>query len=42
MTCQQGVRPQASHFTGFPRLACALICYRRAACLNLLTSNNPK
>ena len=33
---------KASHFTGFLRLACALICYRRAARLNLLTSNNPK
>ena len=32
---------KASHFTGFPRLACALICYRRAAHLNLLTSSNP-
>ncbi len=31
----------ASHFLGFLRLACALICYRRAARLNLLTSNNP-
>ena len=33
---------KASHFLGFLRLACALICYRRAARLNLLTSNNPK
>ena len=33
---------QASHFTGFLHLACALICYRRAARLNLLTSNNTK
>jgi transposase len=33
---------KASHFTGFLRLACALICYRRAVRLNLLTSNNPK
>lgn len=33
---------KASHFTGFLRLACALICYRRAARLNLLTTNNPK
>ena len=31
---------KASHFTGFLHLACALICYRRAARLNLLTSNN--
>jgi transposase len=33
---------KASHYTGFLRLACALICYRRAARLNLLSSNNPK
>jgi transposase len=33
---------KASHFAGFLRLACALICYRRAVRLNLLTSNNPK
>ena len=33
---------KASHFLGFLRLACAVICYRRAAKLNLLTSNNPK
>ena len=32
---------KASHYTGFLHLACALICYRRAARLNLLTSNNP-
>ena len=32
---------KASHFLGFLRLACALICYRRADRLNLLTSNNP-
>ncbi|GAB7046590.1 hypothetical protein JCM9534A_17160 [Catenuloplanes indicus JCM 9534] len=32
---------KASHFLGFLRLACALICYRRATRLNLLTSNNP-
>ncbi len=31
----------ASHFLGFLRLACAVICFRRAARLNLLTSNNP-
>jgi IS5 family transposase len=30
----------ASHFLGFLRLACAVICYRRAARLNLLTANN--
>ena len=30
-----------SHFLGFLRLACAVICYRRAVRLNLLTSNNP-
>ena len=33
---------KASHFLGFLRLACAVICYRRAVRLNLLTSNNPK
>ena len=32
---------KASHFLGFLRLACAVICYRRAVRLNLLTSNNP-
>jgi hypothetical protein len=32
---------KASHFIGFLRSACALICYRRAVRLNLLTSNNP-
>ena len=32
---------KASHFTAFLRLACALICYRRAIRLELLTSNNP-
>jgi transposase len=33
---------KASHFIGFLRLACALICYRRAVRLELLTSNDPK
>ena len=33
---------EASHFLGFLRLACAVICYRRADKLNLLSSNNPK
>lgn len=33
---------KASHFLGFLRLACALICFRRAIRLNLLTINNPK
>ena len=33
---------KASHFLGFLRLACAVICFRRAARLNLLTTNNPK
>jgi hypothetical protein len=33
---------KASHFLGFLRLACAVICYRRADKLNLLSSNNPK
>jgi transposase len=32
----------ASHFAGFLALACAVICYRRADRLNLLTCNNPK
>ena len=32
---------KASHFLGFLRLACALICYRRAVRRNLLNSNNP-
>lgn len=32
---------EASHFLGFLRLACAVICYRRAVRLNLLTSSNP-
>jgi transposase len=32
---------KASHYLGFLRLACALICYRRADRLNLLSSNNP-
>jgi IS5 family transposase len=30
---------EASHFLGFLRLACAIICFRRATRLNLLTSN---
>jgi hypothetical protein len=33
--------PTTSHFLGFLRLACAVICFRRAVRLNLLTSNNP-
>ncbi|WP_307834063.1 IS5 family transposase [Actinoplanes siamensis] len=33
---------KASHFLGFLRLACAVICFRRAVKLNLLTSNKPK
>ena len=32
---------EASHYLGFLRLACALICYRRADRLHLLTSSNP-
>ena len=32
---------KASHFLAFLRLASALICYRRANRLNLLTGNNP-
>ncbi|MFI6244560.1 hypothetical protein ACIBEF_32575 [Micromonospora sp. NPDC050795] len=31
----------ASHFLGLLHLACAVICYRRAIRLNLVTSNNP-
>ncbi len=31
---------KASHFLGFVRLACAIICFRRAARLNLLPSNH--
>lgn len=33
---------KATHFTAFARLACAVICYRRAVKLNLLIHNNPK
>jgi hypothetical protein len=33
---------KACHFTAFAGLACAVIYYRRAVRLNLLTSNNPK
>ena len=32
---------KAFHFLGFLRLACALICYRRARRLDLLTDTNP-
>lgn len=32
----------AAHFRAFAQLACAVICYRRLARLNLLTTNNPK
>ena len=32
---------EASHFLGFLRLACAVICFRRAVRLDLLNSNNP-
>lgn len=32
----------AVHFLGFAQLACAVICYRRAVKLHLLTHNNPK
>ena len=31
---------KASHFLGFLRLASAIICFRRATRLNLVTSNN--
>jgi transposase len=33
---------KASHFEAFARLACAVICYRRAVKLDLVTHNNPK
>lgn len=33
---------KATHFTAFVQLACAMICYRRSAKLDLLTHNNPK
>jgi transposase len=32
---------KASHFLGFLRLACAVICYRRADRLNLVNCSNP-
>jgi transposase len=32
---------KASHFAGFVRLACAVICYRRAVKLDLLAHCNP-
>jgi IS5 family transposase len=32
---------EASHFLGFLRLACAVICFRRADRLNLLTTKSP-
>jgi transposase len=33
---------QAAHFLGFAQLACAVVCYRRAVKLDLVTHNNPK
>jgi transposase len=33
---------KATHFLAFTQLACAMICYRRATKLNLLTHHNPK
>lgn len=33
---------RANHFAAFARLACAVICYRRANRLNLLPSNDTK
>jgi transposase len=33
---------KAVHFEAFAQLACAVICYRRAVKLDLLTHNNPK
>lgn len=38
---QRRYERQADHFRAFARLACAIVCYRRAAKLNLLTCNNP-
>ena len=32
---------KAAHFLGFAQLACAMICYRRAVKLDLLTHNTP-
>ena len=33
---------KATHFTAFARLACAVICYRRAVKLDLVTHNQSK
>jgi transposase len=33
---------KASHFLGFLRLACTVVCYRRAVKLDLLLRDNPK
>ena len=33
---------KAAHFTAFARLACAVICYRRAVKLDLVAHCNPK
>ncbi len=33
---------EADHLKGFLHLACAVICYRRARRLNLISTNNPK
>lgn len=33
---------KASHFLAFARLGCAVICYRRAVRLDLVTHDNPK
>ncbi len=38
---QRRYERKASHFLAFLQLACAMVCYRRAATLNLLP-NNPK
>lgn len=39
---QRRYERKAVHFAAFVRLACAVICYRRAVKLDLLTHNNPK
>jgi hypothetical protein len=33
---------KAAHFAAFARLACVVICYRRAVKLGLLMCNTPK
>lgn len=38
---QRRYERQASHFLAFARLACAIVCYRRAVKLDLLPCTNP-